>query len=239
MLKIFQQFISQLKPEGTLIYNSDSPLVHKLTLPEHAIAYAASEYSEAHFPLAVHGAHNRTNALGVIALARMLNITAQALTRFSGIGRRVELLGEKNTIRVYDDYANHPTAFAASIATVREIHAASAKSSDVPKPSGKIWAVIEPHTYSRLRAVLPILPLSVTHADYVIVSKIFASRESDPGDFSGTDIVSFMNHPHARYILDFPTIIDTIKKEATLGDSILVMGSGDSYKLAREILAAL
>ena len=229
MLAAFQRFIDQLKPGGTLIYNTDSPLIHKLRLPQDAIAYTASDYEASTFPLSVPGAHNRSNALGVIALARLLHIpddaTARALKSFTGIGRRIELIGERNGIKIYDDYANHPTAFAASIASIRELN-----------PSGKIWAVIEPHTFSRLRAVLPALPASVKDADEVVVSKIYASREQDPGDFTGADIVSAMQHPHARYIPAFADIVTTIRAEAKPGDSILVMGSGDSYKLAREIV---
>jgi UDP-N-acetylmuramate--alanine ligase len=230
MLAAFQRFIDQLKPGGTLIYNTDSALIHKLRLPQDAIAYTASDFEDANFTLSVPGTHNRSNALGVIALARLLHIpddvTARAIKSFTGLARRVEFIGESNGIKVYDDYANHPTAFAASIASVKELN-----------PQAKVWAVIEPHTYSRLRAVLPELPASVASADEVIVSKIYASREQDPGDFTGADIVNAMQHPHARYIPAFADVVTTIKAEAKPGDLILVMGSGDSYKLARDILA--
>lgn len=230
MLSVFQKFIDQLKPGGTLIYNADSALIGKLSLPSNAVGYHAADYDEATFPLSVPGAHNRANALGVITAAHIAGISddaiARALKSFTGIARRIELIGEHNGIKVYDDYANHPTAFAASISAVQELN-----------PQAKVWAIIEPHTFSRLRAVLAELPASVAHADEVIVSKIYASREQDPGDFTGADIVAAMQHPRARYISAFADIVTTIKKEAVPGDNILVMGSGDSYKLARDILA--
>ena len=231
LLQSFQNFINHLKPGGHLIYNTDSPLIHKLVLPKNTIPYSLSEFPK-DLKLSIPGNHNKSNALGIIKLAHALNISqpvlSQTLSSFTGVGRRIELLGEKNGIKVYDDYANHPTAFAASIASVKELN-----------PHSKIIAVIEPHTFSRLRAVLSDLPTSVAQAKYVIVSKIFPSRETDPGDFTSADIVSAMHHPHARYIPEFSNIIQTVKSETKLGNVVLVMGSGDSYKLSRQILESL
>ncbi|TSC86394.1 MAG: Uncharacterized protein G01um101416_667 [Microgenomates group bacterium Gr01-1014_16] len=226
LLESFQKFIDNLKPGGTLIYNSDSPLIHKLKLPIKSIPYTLSEFN---YELSVPGNHNKSNALGVIKLAQLLqldqSIVSKTLKSFSGIDRRIQLLGEKNGIKVYDDYANHPTAFAASISGVKELN-----------PSSKIWAIIEPHTFSRLRAVLSDLPMSVSQADHIIISKIFASRETDPGDFTGADIASIAK---ARYIPEFANIISTLEVETRSGDVVLVMGSGDSYKLSRQILENL
>lgn len=228
VLDAFQKFIDQIKPGGTLIYNADSANIQKLRLPKHAIAYSAKDFP-AELRLGVPGEHNRANAMGIIKLADALkidkNIVYETLQNFSGIGRRIELLDEKNGIKVYDDYANHPTAFAASIAAVKELN-----------PDSKIWAIIEPHTYSRLRAVLSELLDSLKLADHVIVSKIFASRETNSDGFSGADIASAAM---GEYIPEFPEIIKKLKSEAKSGDTILVMGSGDSYKLSRSILEAL
>ncbi|MBI2587523.1 hypothetical protein HYW29_01800 [Candidatus Amesbacteria bacterium] len=226
LLQSFQKFIDHLKPGGTLIYNSDSPLVHKLKLPPNSIPYTLSEFD---FKLSIPGNHNKSNALGVIKLAQLLkldqSVISNILASFTGIDRRIQLLGEKNGVKVYDDYANHPTAFAASIAGVKELN-----------PESKIWVVIEPHTFSRLRAVLSDLPASVSHADEIIVSKVFASRETDPGNFSGADIATAAG---GKYIPEFPDIVSTLRVETRPGDVILVMGSGDSYKLSRQILSSL
>lgn len=232
MIASYQKFVDQLKHNGTIIYNADSPMLKKLTFPDTATPYRGAEFDAQTFPLSVPGAHNRANAQAVVTLARLLQIpdevTAKALKSFTGIGRRIELLGEANGIRVYDDYANHPTEFNASINGVKELN-----------PNAKVWAIIEPHTFSRLRSVLPDLPASVKDADEVLVAKIFASREKDPGDFTGGNVTLAMHHPHARYIPDFEEITKIVTHEAKPGDVILVMGSGDSYKLSRRILAAL
>lgn len=228
VLDTFQRFIDQIKPNGTLIYNTDSPLIHKLRLPSNSMPYAVKDFPE-DIKLGVPGSHNRANAMGVIKLAENLkihkNTLRQALEKFTGIGRRTELIGEIHDIKVYDDYANHPTAFAASIAAVKELN-----------PKSKIWAVIEPHTFSRLRALLDDLPSSLKDADKVVVSKIFTSREHDPGNFSGADIAKIVN---GRYVPKFTDIVRVIKAEAKIGDVVLVMGSGDSYKLSRQLLESL
>lgn len=232
MIASFQKFIDNLKPGGTIIYNAGSPLTSRLRFPPSSVAYHLSDFDSGTFSLAIPGDHNKLNALAVINLARLLNIpdsvTATALSGFTGTGRRLELLGEKNKIKVYDDYANHPSSFSASISAVKQLY-----------PKSKLWALVEPHTYSRLRVMLPELPAAFSPADEVVVSRIFASRETDPGDFTGSDIVSALHHPHARYIPEFSEIASVIKTESQPGDIVLVMGSGDSYKLSRMVLESL
>lgn len=224
VLATYQKFVDQLKPGGTLIYNTDSLLVHKLKLPKKSIPYSKNEFPK-DLKLGIAGEHNKANAMGIIKLAEVLKIDyKKTLENFTGIARRMELIGKKNNIKVYDDYANHPTAFAATIAGIKELN-----------PNAKIWAVIEPHTFSRLRTLLSELPDSLKQADQVIISKIFASREQDPGDFSGADIAKAIGSK-AIYISEFPDIIKYLTLNISHSSVVLVMGSGNSNKLAREIL---
>ncbi len=228
LLATYQKFINQIKDGGTLIYNADSTQIKGLNLPKKTLPYTVGDFPSTIRPR-VAGSHNKTNAMGIIKLAEILKIdpkiVKETLENFTGIGRRMELIGQKNGIKVYDDYANLPTAFAANLHAAKEID-----------PGSKIWAIIEPHTYSRLRAVLGELPRALKFADQVIVTKIFASREADPGDFSGADIAKVCG---GRYIPEFTDVISTVKSEAKSGDVILVMGSGNSYKLSRLILESL
>jgi UDP-N-acetylmuramate--alanine ligase len=231
MLGSYQKFINNLKPGGVVIYNQDSPLTGRLTLPSNSISYSLSDYP-ANLKISQPGNHNRLNALAIIKLGQLLNIPDSTITHtlgnFSGLERRLDLIGEKNGIKVYDDYANHPSSYSASVTTLKQLY-----------PTQKLTAVIEPHTFSRLRVMLDKLPSAFKEADQVIVSKIFASRETDPGDFTGEDIARAMKHPRARYIAEFNDIINALKYEAGPGDVILVMGSGDSYLLSRRILESI
>lgn len=229
VLETFQKFVDRLKVGGTVIYNNDSPLIHKLNLPQNSIHYSVSEFPKS-LTLKVPGEHNKINAMGVIALSKLLKLSTsvceKALGEFGGIDRRLQELGTVNGVTVIDDYANHPTAFAANIKAVKEKY-----------PGKEIWAVIEPHTFSRLRAVLPELAPALKNADHVIISKIFASREQDPGDFSGEDISKSI--PNSLYIPEFSDIIQHLKSNIQHPAVVLVMGSGKSNELAREILASL
>ena len=226
VLEMFQKFVDRLKVGGTIIYNNDSPLIHRLNLPQNSIHYSASEFPQ-NLNLKVPGDHNKANAMGVIKLAGLLKIPYEkSLGEFSGIDRRLQELGTVNGVTVIDDYANHPTAFGANIKAVKEKY-----------PGREIWAVIEPHTFSRLRAVLPDLASALKEADHVIISKIFASRETDPGDFTGADIAATI--PSALYIPEFKDISYFLLSNIHSPAVILVMGSGKSNELAREILASL
>jgi len=251
LLDTYQNFINSLKPGGHIIVNRDSPLITQLRLPPATHYYSLKdtnnieptpdstsfEYHRHKYSLKIPGRHNISNALGIIKLAEILNINHSdlnsTLKQFSGIGRRLELIGEKNGVKIYDDYANHPTAFAATINGVKQLH-----------PQDQVIAVIEPHTFTRLRTLLPQLPESLRAADKVIISKIFASRETDPGDFSGADITAASKHDNCRYIPEFNDIILYLRSlsEARISLSntvILVMGSGLSHKLSRQIFESL
>lgn len=251
LVEAFAKLIAQIKPGGTLIYNSNSravldvvlhhapPSLHQIKFnyfdifDENLInAHSSFTYEGHPYTLSLPGRHNIENALAVIKCGHLLHIPQsaidQTLSEFSGTGRRIELIGEQKGIKVFDDYANHPTAFMATLQAVKQL------TNNAP-----VWAIIEPHTFSRLRALLPQLPSSVQNADHIIVSKIFASREQDPGDFTGEDIVRAMHHPDARYIPEFTDIAQYLKIHARPGDVVVVMGSGLSYKLPAQILEAL
>ena len=231
MLSCYQRFINRLKPGGVVIFNADSPLTRKLKFPKNSIPYHLSDFPES-LPLSQPGNHNRSNALAIIKLAEFLKISDTdlyfVLKHFQGLERRLDFLGEKNGVKVYDDYANHPSSFLATLSAIKEIN-----------PRSPVWVIIEPHTFTRLRVMLEQLPNAVKDADHIIVSKIFASREKDPGDFTGADIISAMHHKSAVYIPEFCDIVSYLKSRIQPGDVVLVMGSGNSYKLSRQILSII
>ncbi|KKU78611.1 MAG: UDP-N-acetylmuramate-L-alanine ligase [Candidatus Amesbacteria bacterium GW2011_GWA2_47_70] len=140
---------------------------------------------------------------------------------------KLQIPGAHNRgIYVYDDYANHPTSYAATLQAVKEKY-----------PKSRIWAVIEPHTFSRPKATLPDYPQAFSLAHQVIISKIFASRETDPGNFTGQDIANYLKN--SLYIPEFPAIAQYLVSNIQSPAIVLVMGSGDSSKLAHLILESL
>lgn len=251
MLNTYEKFLSQIKPGGSLIYNQDSPgcielLSRKSFTQPHfrLIPYSLKQtekislspesssfrFRNSFFQIQLPGHHNIQNSLGVICLGNLLhlnqNFIKTALKNFTGTGRRLEFLGQKGGIKVYDDYANHPSSFKASIDGVIQ-----------QNPHHKIIAVIEPHTFSRLKALLHELPTALQKADQVIFTKIFASRETDPGNFSGQDLATAVTG--AWYLPENADIIKHLQKTIGPESVVLVMGSGNSHLLSREIFQSL
>jgi UDP-N-acetylmuramate--alanine ligase len=184
------------------------------------------------FRLKLPGLHNISNCLGVIALARCLNIDFKYARRvfetFEGLGRRLELLGQTRGVKVFDDYGYHPTAIAATIKAVRQKYSPS-----------RVWAVFEPHQFSRVKLFQKSFSKALDTADRVIVTKIFPGREEPIKGISSKLLIKGIRPSKARYEKDFERVAQIIACEAKQGDAVLVFGAGKSYQLSQMILDEL
>ena len=178
------------------------------------------------------GLHNVSNSLAAAAAAAQLGCSARSIAEgldaFHGTGRRFEKKGTFRGVPVIDDYAHHPTEIAATLAAARS----------VLRPGGKIYAVFQPHTYSRATAFLEDFTKVFRDADQVIVTDIYSAREKDPGTVSGASMAQHFteNGVAARYISAFETIADYLKSCAAPGDMILTLGAGDVNQVIDKIL---
>lgn len=152
---------------------------------------------------------------------------AKALSKFTGTGRRFELRGEANGISVYDDYAHHPTEIKATLAGARARY-----------PKRRIWAVWQPHTYSRTQALYLEFSRAFKDADEVIVTEVYAAREPKQ-DFTSAEIVSGMPHPSARYIATPSQATDYLLKNLQPNDVLIVLSAGDADQICAEVLKTL
>lgn len=181
--------------------------------------------------LQVPGEHNVRNALAAFAVAQEMELDLQAATSalasFSGTGRRFDLRGEVDNIAIIDDYAHHPTEIRATLAAARSRY-----------PERRIWAVWQPHTYSRTQTWLSDFAQAFSNADRVLVTAIYAAREQDNG-FSASQVVARMQHANARYIPALADARDTLLAELKSGDVVLVLSAGDADQLSAQVLAAL
>jgi UDP-N-acetylmuramate--alanine ligase len=180
--------------------------------------------------LRVAGEHNVRNALAAIATAELLGLSpeqaADALKAFKGTSRRFEILGEAEGVTVIDDYAHHPTEIRATLAAARTRY-----------PDNPIWAVWQPHTFSRTRLLFDEFTNSFADADHVLVTEIYPARESRPADgFSSSEIVDDMHHPSKYYASDFDQALQILLTQLTPGDVLLVLSAGDANQLARLVL---
>ena len=228
----FRKFVGRLVGEKILIYNADSIGVQKLLSIIDSSTLKLIPYSLKHakvdFLLKVPGVHNISNALGVVELGRVLGIKDEliksSLENFSGIGRRMELIADKNGIKVYDDYAHHPTAIKTTLEGIREKYL-----------DAKILVIDEPHGYKRTKALLTEYKGVFDSADKVIIGPIFQARDEVDKSITPQKVAEASGHKDAVGFNSFDEIIGKWKMVNDKYDVVVVMGAGKSYLWAREI----
>jgi UDP-N-acetylmuramate--alanine ligase len=182
--------------------------------------------------LEVPGKHNVRNALAAIAAAVWCDVSitdaCHALQSFRGVARRFQQVGEVGNILVIDDYAHHPTEITATLNAARERF-----------PARRIWAVFQPHTFSRTRNLLHEMAHSFSAADEVIVTNIFAAREQNDDTVHASDIIAASPHPAMRYIGGLVESAEYLAERVQRGDVVIVPGAGDSYRIGELLLAQL
>ena len=178
------------------------------------------------------GDFNVSNVMAVIALSSLYSIKPAVITKvlknFTGIGRRMELVGEKNGVFVYDDYAHHPTAIRETIKAVKQKH-----------PISRIFAVVEPHSYSRVAKLLKGYTEAFSEAYSVIIAPIFKARDTENYGMSEEKLVGLIKNDRVNTYDSFDKIAEVLPKELKKNDVVLVMGAGKSSDLAKMIIRAL
>ncbi len=186
-------------------------------------------------PLA--GEHNVLNATAALVMARELGVApevlATGLRTFSGAGRRMELIADTAGVIVYDDYGHHPTEVRATLAAARQ------KVGD-----RRLWAVFEPHMYSRTALFMDEFSRAFTDADEVVIADIFASRDTDEAlrATSAEALADAIERTSAVPTIatgDVDATTEYVAEHLRPGDAVLVMGAGKSYRIARGLAAAL
>jgi UDP-N-acetylmuramate--alanine ligase len=191
--------------------------------------------------LSVPGRHMALNALGALLAAMEAGAAAEvaldALAGFEGVRRRFELVGTANGVRVFDDYAHHPTEVRAALTALRAV----AQQDLTGRPGGtggRSIVVFQPHLYSRTKAFASDFAAALDIADRVFVLDVYAAREQPLTGISGATIAERVSAP-VRYLPDFSTVARQVAAEAAPGDVVVTMGAGDVTLLGREIIEAL
>lgn len=184
--------------------------------------------------LSVPGRHMALNALGALLAAVEIgaapDCVLDGLAGFEGVRRRFELIGTAASVRVFDDYAHHPTEISATLAAVRTLLEQSG--------SGRSVAVFQPHLYSRTRDFAAQFGRALDAADEVFVLDVYAAREQPLAGVSGASVVEHVSVP-VHYVPDFSAVAEAVAAAAGPGDVVVTMGAGDVTMLGPEILTAL
>ncbi|HET9521866.1 MAG TPA: cyanophycin synthetase [Candidatus Limnocylindrales bacterium] len=186
--------------------------------------------------LATAGRHNVANALGVLAAARTLGVSAdvalRGLSTFVGVGRRLERKGDAAGVVVYDDYGHHPTAIRETLAAVRQ-----------REPGRRVWAVYEPLTYHRTAALLDDFAAVLAGADAVAIADIWAGRDPDTTVASAAGLAEAVARHRPGIVVNAPGSVEAtaswLAGEVRSGDAVLVMGGGRSYRIGELLLEQL
>jgi UDP-N-acetylmuramate--alanine ligase len=179
-----------------------------------------------------HMALNATAALAVaVELGMPAGLVAGSWRDFPGVQRRFEFRGEAGGVRVYDDYAHHPTEVRAQLGAAR----------GVLSGPGRLIAIFQPGTYSRTQTFASEFGQALALADVAVVMDIFPAREKPIPGVTGELIAGRVPSPPAQvlYEPDWHAVAARVAALAEPGDVLLTMGIGDVHLLCADILAEL
>jgi len=180
------------------------------------------------------GLHMARNASGVLALLGELGhdigAGAQALRNFGGVKRRLETRAKIAGVTIIDTYAHHPTEVAADLRAV------------AGNQWNRIWAVFQPHLYSRTEMLASEFGAALAGADEVVVTDVYGSRESPRPGVSGklvADAATARSGAHVEYVPHRSDVAEYLAAHVEEGDLVLTMGAGDITLVPDELAAIL
>jgi UDP-N-acetylmuramate--alanine ligase len=182
--------------------------------------------------LSIPAAHNLYNATIAVAACHAAGVepekAAAAVNTFTGVDRRMTLVGQYNGATIVDDYGHHPTEIVATLRALRERY----------RPS-RVLCVFQPHQHSRTRTLLDEFATCFKDADLAIIADIYSVRDSEEEKrlTSASMLVERINAAGHRavHVPTFSEIIEYVKRNAAGGDLILTIGAGNVCDIAHEL----
>lgn len=262
----FGQFVSQIQPDGALITCVEDEGVQSLVkhLGDHSTwfgyalkpspaaslaTYLADEIARnpaggysfqvtwqgqplALVELSIPGIHNVRNALAVMALSHQLGLSlkdvAQALGMFHGTARRFQIRGTSHGVTVVDDYAHHPSEIKATLSAARDRF-----------PNQFLWAVWQPHTYTRTLTLWDDFCTAFHDADAVIILDVYGAREQPPDGFSMAKLATEIQSERNFFIPQLEAAEQFLLENLAPNQVVIILSAGDADRLSRRLLGAL
>ena len=184
--------------------------------------------------VAVPGEHMALNALGALVagleLGAPLDGLLEGIASFGGVRRRFEFKGRAGGVRVYDDYAHHPTEVAAQLRAARPT-----------AQGGRLVVIFQPHLYSRTRTFATQFGTALALADEVVVLDVYGAREQPEPGVTGRLVAEAVPLPAGQVHFEpsFEKVPALVAGLAVQGDLVLTMGAGDVTMLGPELIAEL
>jgi UDP-N-acetylmuramate--alanine ligase len=261
MVESFSHFVGLLPEDGLLVACADDPTAQIFARNRQIVAMPSITYGidnpadwravniryeegKMLFDLLIHekesgtihlsvpGRHNILNAMAALIVAQHEGVdladAANALTSFKSTGRRFELRADIRNIAIIDDYAHHPTAIKTTIEAARQRF-----------PERELWAVWQPHTFSRTQVLWGDYLQAFDEAEHVIVTDIFASREADNPAIRSSNFVAELKHPSKFHAETFEDAGEILKQHVKAPAVILIMSAGDAPLIGIDYLKSL
>jgi UDP-N-acetylmuramate--alanine ligase len=184
--------------------------------------------------LVVPGRHLALNSAGALLLGTGLGLDAATLVEglrgFTGVRRRMELKGTEAGVRVYDDYAHHPTELTAQLTAAREVAG-----------RGRLVVAFQPHRYSRTLAFAEEFGRSLGLADEVVVMEVYSAGEDPVPGATGATVAAAVPLPRERVRFEpsWSAVPKLLADRAQPGDLVLTLGAGDVTAIGPEVLRVL
>jgi UDP-N-acetylmuramate--alanine ligase len=216
---------------------ADNDAVLKL-LPSGTIGseFTITYQGETHGPikLTVPGVHNALNATAAFVAALTQGCTSKqcvdGLQSFTGTHRRFEFRGEVSGVRVFDDYAHHPTEIDAVLRAARTVVG-----------DGRVLAAFQAHHYYRTALFSKEFGQALGLADFVVVLEVFAPGEEPIPGASGSTMANNVPLPPEQVVFEpsWSKVPGHLVENAKPGDIIITLGAGDIGMMCPEILSLL
>lgn len=180
--------------------------------------------------LCITGEHGITNSLAAIAAARLLGADMEQIIRslgtFAGVRRRFEIKGNIGGATIIDDYAHHPDEISATL------------SAALRYPHEKLWVVFQPHTYSRTLSLMDDFAASLSKADAVVLTDIYAAREKNTFGVSSADLAEKIRSlgTECHYFATFDEVENFLLENCRPNEVLITMGAGDVVNIGENLL---
>jgi len=259
--RAFAEFLDRVQPDGSVVVCADSPGAiravealrgrkPKASVHTYAVDMEAEWQATQIQPnpmggsdfLALHGGevlgrvrirlpgmHNVCNSLAALCAADLCGVpfsqSSKFLSQYHGAERRFEVKGEAGGVTVVDDYAHHPSEIRATLKAARQRY-----------PESRVWAVWQPHTYSRTRVLARDFERAFGDADRVVVLPVYRAREPLDQAFPIEEVVRAMTNTEAVYIPGLMEAVPYLTGELRRGDVLIMLSAGDANRVGEEVL---
>jgi len=180
------------------------------------------------------GNHNISNSLAAVAIAWHLDIDMKSIKKslslFKGVNRRFSQVAEVNGIKIIDDYGHHPVEISAVLSAARQT------------ATGKVFAIHQPHRYTRLNSLFEDFCSCFNEADFVGIMKVYSAGEAPIDGASSSDLVNGLvryGHRNVFSIENEDDLETLIRRQATSGDIVICLGAGTISVWANNLSARL